>query len=174
MSSRPTKGLIALNADGERVDDARRRLLADWCRLVGHRVQGGAAMPIDVSLPPILADVPCPAPRVAPAETDRPALDAGRPASDSDCSTADADCPVPTEVDRPASAAYPAVVADLGLPPRMSQVLLGLLAGAAEKQIARELALSPHTIHAYVKQIYKRLEVSSRGELLSRFVTLNR
>ena len=135
MPSRPTKGLLAMNADGDRVDDARRRLLADWCRLVGRRVKGDEAVPPDAAL------------------------------------SAD---PVTTTSPPAATTAMPAAVVDLGLPPRMSQVLIGLLAGAAEKQIARELALSPHTIHAYVKQIYKRLAVSSRGELLARFVTLNR
>jgi DNA-binding NarL/FixJ family response regulator len=52
----------------------------------------------------------------------------------------------------------------------MRQTLEGLLAGEAEKQIASRLDLSPHTVHVYVKLLYKHFGVSSRGELLARFV----
>ena len=57
-----------------------------------------------------------------------------------------------------------------GLSPRHIQTLDRLLAGDSEKQIARHLGISRHTIHVYVKAIYKRFEVSSRGELLARWV----
>jgi len=56
------------------------------------------------------------------------------------------------------------------LPPRLQPVLSQLLQGDGEKQIAVKLGLSRHTVHEYVKTIYKRLGVSSRGELLARFV----
>jgi DNA-binding NarL/FixJ family response regulator len=56
------------------------------------------------------------------------------------------------------------------LSPRMRQTLSGLLRGDSEKQIAMALKVSPHTVHVYVKQLYKKLEVSSRGELLAKFV----
>lgn len=52
----------------------------------------------------------------------------------------------------------------------MKQTLQRLLAGDSEKQIAAHLGLSPHTIHVYVKALYKRFDVASRGELLARFV----
>lgn len=58
----------------------------------------------------------------------------------------------------------------LNLPPRQRQTLERLLQGDSEKQIALRLKLSPHTIHSYVKALHKRLSVSSRGELLSRFL----
>lgn len=58
----------------------------------------------------------------------------------------------------------------LNLPPRQRQTLERLLQGDSEKQIALRLKLSPHTIHSYVKALHKRLAVSSRGELLSRFL----
>jgi DNA-binding CsgD family transcriptional regulator len=61
-------------------------------------------------------------------------------------------------------------IAKLHLPPRQRQTLERLLRGDSEKQIAIKLRLSPHTIHSYVKALHKRLGVSSRGELLSRFV----
>ncbi|MGC4030448.1 MAG: LuxR C-terminal-related transcriptional regulator [Tepidisphaeraceae bacterium] len=72
----------------------------------------------------------------------------------------------PTTVPAP----VPAAVAVLGLPPRLAQTLAGLLAGLSEKQVARDLSLSPHTVHTYVKQLHKRLGVASRGELLARFI----
>ncbi len=56
------------------------------------------------------------------------------------------------------------------LSPRQREVLGALLRGLAEKQIADELGLSSHTVHDYVKVLYRRLGVRSRGELLARFV----
>jgi DNA-binding NarL/FixJ family response regulator len=56
------------------------------------------------------------------------------------------------------------------LPPRLRETLTSLLSGASEKQIAGTMSLSPHTVHVYVKQIYKHYKVSSRGELLARWV----
>lgn len=56
------------------------------------------------------------------------------------------------------------------LGPRLRQTLDRLLAGDAEKQIAHRLGLSRHTIHDYVKMIYRRFGVSSRAELLARWV----
>jgi DNA-binding NarL/FixJ family response regulator len=57
-----------------------------------------------------------------------------------------------------------------GLPERQQQTLAGLLAGDSEKQIAHRLQLSPHTVHDYVKRLHRALGVSSRGELLSKFI----
>lgn len=56
------------------------------------------------------------------------------------------------------------------LAPRLQQTLELLLAGDSEKQIARKLSISPHTVHAYVKSLYRTFNVSSRGELLARWV----
>jgi DNA-binding NarL/FixJ family response regulator len=58
----------------------------------------------------------------------------------------------------------------LRLAPRLRQTLQGLIRGDSEKEIARSLKLSPHTVHVYVKQLYKRFNASSRGELLARFI----
>lgn len=57
------------------------------------------------------------------------------------------------------------------LAPRVRQTLEHLLAGDSEKQIAARMGVSPHTVHCYIKTLYRSYEVSSRGELLSRFVT---
>jgi DNA-binding CsgD family transcriptional regulator len=56
------------------------------------------------------------------------------------------------------------------LSPRMRQTLQQLLRGDSEKQAARALGVSPHTVHVYVKAIYRKFNVASRGELLARFV----
>jgi DNA-binding CsgD family transcriptional regulator len=68
--------------------------------------------------------------------------------------------------------APPALPPGLKLSPRMRQTLERLLAGDSEKQIAVKLAVSPHTVHVYVKSLYHEFEVCSRSELLARFVQI--
>jgi DNA-binding CsgD family transcriptional regulator len=63
-----------------------------------------------------------------------------------------------------------ALLDQLGLSVRLRQTLEGLLAGDGEKQIAYRLRLSRHTVHVYVKGLYRHFGVSSKGELLARFV----
>jgi DNA-binding CsgD family transcriptional regulator len=58
----------------------------------------------------------------------------------------------------------------MSMAPRLRQTLDLLLLGDGEKQIAGKLKLSPHTVHQYVKAVYKRLNVSSRAELLALWV----
>lgn len=53
------------------------------------------------------------------------------------------------------------------LSPRQRQVLALLSRGLGEKQVAAELDVSPHTVHDYVKAIYRLHGVTSRGELLA-------
>jgi DNA-binding NarL/FixJ family response regulator len=53
------------------------------------------------------------------------------------------------------------------LSPRMRQTLERLVAGDSEKEVATRLGVSPHTVHVYVKSLYRRLSVSSRGELFA-------
>lgn len=53
---------------------------------------------------------------------------------------------------------------------RKRQVLLHLLQGESEKQIAARLAVSRYTVHEYITAIYKHYRVSDRAELLSRFI----
>lgn len=57
-----------------------------------------------------------------------------------------------------------------GLTPRQRETLELLLEGMSEKQVARELGISPRTVHDYVVQLHRHFDVSSRGELLSYFV----
>lgn len=58
------------------------------------------------------------------------------------------------------------------LSPRLRETLDHLLSGAPEKRIAQTLGLSQHTLHGYVKSIYAHFDVSSRAELMSRWVEL--
>lgn len=58
----------------------------------------------------------------------------------------------------------------LPLSPRARQTLRRLLDGRGEKQIAAEMRLSVNTVHHYVKAIYRHFDVSSRAELLARWM----
>lgn len=53
------------------------------------------------------------------------------------------------------------------LPLRLRETLEQLLAGGTEKDIARRLGISHHTVHGYVKKLYARLGVKSRPELMA-------
>lgn len=52
--------------------------------------------------------------------------------------------------------------------PREQLILEQLALGRTVKQIAETLARSPHTIHDHVKSLHRKLNVSSRGELIAR------
>jgi DNA-binding NarL/FixJ family response regulator len=54
------------------------------------------------------------------------------------------------------------------LPRRLRQTLKCLLEGDSEKQVAARIGLSRHTVHEYVTALYRRLDVSSRPELMAR------
>lgn len=56
------------------------------------------------------------------------------------------------------------------LSPRQRETLELLLAGYSEKEVAASLRLSRHTVHDYVKALHRRLQVSTRGELLARWI----
>jgi DNA-binding CsgD family transcriptional regulator len=99
----------------------KREMVADLCRLLGHRV---------ASVIPGTGDLPT----------------------------------------RPSKSALKSTPALPALSPRAQQTLDLLLAGDSEKQIAGKLKLSRHTVHIYVKALYRGFGVSSRGELLSRFI----
>ncbi|GAA4000626.1 response regulator transcription factor [Hymenobacter fastidiosus] len=64
---------------------------------------------------------------------------------------------------KPAPSQHPA-----GLSPREQQVFEALVDGLADKEIARRLDLGLETVHTYVKNVYHKLHVSGRIELLSR------
>lgn len=56
------------------------------------------------------------------------------------------------------------------LPPRARETLLYLLDGMSEKEVARAMCVSRHTVHAHVKYVYRHFAVSTRAELLSRIL----
>jgi DNA-binding CsgD family transcriptional regulator len=64
----------------------------------------------------------------------------------------------------------PAEIEALPLSPREKQTLWKLLSGRGEKQIAAEMDLSRNTVHHYVKSLYKHFRVSSRAELLAKWM----
>lgn len=51
---------------------------------------------------------------------------------------------------------------------REHEVVQALVQGLGEKHVAAQLGLSPHTVHVYIKRIYRKLQVSSRAALLRR------
>jgi DNA-binding NarL/FixJ family response regulator len=66
-----------------------------------------------------------------------------------------------------AEAEWDEVEPPVRLPRRQREVLAGLLSGSSVKEIAVQLGISPYTVNDYVKAIYKRYKVSSRGELMA-------
>ncbi len=56
------------------------------------------------------------------------------------------------------------------LSPRLRQTLQLLLAGHAEKQIAARMTLSRHTVHQYIRNLYRRVNVCSKAELLAKLL----
>jgi DNA-binding CsgD family transcriptional regulator len=56
------------------------------------------------------------------------------------------------------------------LSPRERQTLALLLRGLSDKEVARELSISSHTVHAYAKRLHEEFAVNSRGELLAVWV----
>jgi DNA-binding CsgD family transcriptional regulator len=52
------------------------------------------------------------------------------------------------------------------LPPRLLQILACLLEGYSDKQIARRLGISHHTVNHHIQRLYRLFGVHARGELL--------
>jgi len=52
----------------------------------------------------------------------------------------------------------------VNLTPREQEVLRVLVQGLSNKQLARELSISVHTVEQHLKHIYAKLTVSSRSE----------
>jgi len=59
---------------------------------------------------------------------------------------------------------------ELDLTDRQREILLLLLTGESEKEIAAQLHRSVHTVHTIIKQLYTQFGVSTRGKLMARFV----
>ena len=65
---------------------------------------------------------------------------------------------------------YPTADVVTSLSPRQQQTLQYLLAGRSEKEIAEILLLSRNTVHHHVKALHRHFGVSSRSELLAKWV----
>jgi DNA-binding NarL/FixJ family response regulator len=64
----------------------------------------------------------------------------------------------------PGSESYPSARDHPGLSARESEILSLIAKGFSFTEIAKLLEISPHTVTAYVKKIYQKLAVHSRGE----------
>jgi DNA-binding CsgD family transcriptional regulator len=62
----------------------------------------------------------------------------------------------------------------IALAPRLRETLDHLLAGLTERQAAGKMSISVHTVHGYVKVLYSHFAVSSRGELLAKWMNATR
>ena len=62
----------------------------------------------------------------------------------------------------------PIVIEAYSLTPRERDVLGALARGESTSEIAAALYLSPHTVRDYVKAVFEKFAVSSRGELVAR------
>jgi DNA-binding CsgD family transcriptional regulator len=60
------------------------------------------------------------------------------------------------------------------LSPQLRRVFERLCQGLSEKEVAAAMSLSQHTVHDYVKELYRRLGVRGRGELLERLANQSR
>lgn len=56
------------------------------------------------------------------------------------------------------------------LSPRVREVLKCLIEGDGDKQIAKRLSISPHTVNVHTKAIYLHFGVRGRAELLARWI----
>jgi len=65
---------------------------------------------------------------------------------------------------------YPTTNVVTSLSPRQRQTLQYLLAGHSEKEIAEIMLLSRNTVHHHVKALHRHFGVSSRSELLAKWV----
>jgi DNA-binding CsgD family transcriptional regulator len=62
----------------------------------------------------------------------------------------------------------PIIIEAYGLSPRERDVVKGLARGASTPELAAELFLSPHTVRDYIKTVFEKVGVSSRGELVAK------
>ena len=60
------------------------------------------------------------------------------------------------------------------LSPREMEVFSHLLSDKTQKQIAEELYISPSSVHFHCKNIYQKLNVNSRTQILIRYKELCR
>jgi DNA-binding CsgD family transcriptional regulator len=62
----------------------------------------------------------------------------------------------------------PIIIEAYGLTPRERDVVRAIAQGRSTPQIAAELFLSPHTVRDYIKSVFDKVGVTSRGELVAK------
>ena len=68
-------------------------------------------------------------------------------------------------------AAWERLAERLSLSPREAQIVQAVLEDQKESAIARQLKMSPHTVHTHLERLYVKLSVHSRPELILKIVT---
>ena len=56
-----------------------------------------------------------------------------------------------------------------GLTPQQNQIVMHVLAGSSNREIAQQLFVSEHTVEWHLRQIYRALDLSSRTQLQARY-----
>jgi DNA-binding CsgD family transcriptional regulator len=81
----------------------------------------------------------------------------------------DAEGPIAVVVEPAKSAEIaPIIVEAYGLSPRERDIVRGVARGMSTPEIATELFLSGHTVRDYLKSVFEKVGVSSRGELIAK------
>jgi DNA-binding NarL/FixJ family response regulator len=62
----------------------------------------------------------------------------------------------------------PIIIEAYGLSPRERDVVRAIARGSSTPDIAAELFLSAHTVRDYIKSVFEKVGVSSRGELVAK------
>lgn len=62
--------------------------------------------------------------------------------------------------------AWQRIALALGIAPRELEIVRHIFDDRTEADIARELRISPHTVHTYLARIYHKLSVTSRVQLV--------
>jgi DNA-binding CsgD family transcriptional regulator len=61
-----------------------------------------------------------------------------------------------------------AAIRSLGLSPRECEILAMLASGGSNKELARNLGISPNTIKTHVARVYEKLEVANRVQAIEK------
>jgi DNA-binding CsgD family transcriptional regulator len=69
---------------------------------------------------------------------------------------------------RPRSTAFPRDVVGETLSPQEYQVAMAASGGASTRDIAASLFISPKTVEAHLTRIYRKLNVSSKAQLIAK------
>ena len=60
------------------------------------------------------------------------------------------------------------------LTPREGETLRFLLEGMTSKEIANRMAISPHTVKAFLRQVMSKMQVSTRSGIIGKLVKISK